>query len=336
MKKFKVFVACVGLAALSLGVMGCSNASEGAEKEPTTQTSSSEKTDDTVIAKVGDASIMQADLSKEMAYIEQLLTMQFGETYKESEEAMALYKQQEELMLNYLIESELVIQSAKELGIEVTDAQVDEEIDAGKIQLGSEEAFQAFLTEQGMTEEAFREYLRENMAIGQVMEQVTKDVAVVDEDVAKYYEENKAQFTRGPGAEMSHILVEKEEDAKKIKEEFDGGKAFADLAAEYGTDGTKDTGGSLGEFIEYDSTKYDADFLAGAKDLKEGEVSGPVKTQFGYHLIKVDNIQTDEVVTPLEEVKESIKATLLQEKQYEKFSEHIAALREKTTIEIIE
>lgn len=335
MKKFKVFVACVGLAALSLGVMGCSNASEGAEKEKTTQTDGTEKADDAVVAKVGDATILQSELANEMAYIEQLIVMQFGENYAENEDAMALYKQQEELMLNYLIESELVIQNAKELGVEVTDEQVDEEIKVGKEQLGSEEAFKTFLEGQGMTEEEFREYLRENIAIGQVMETVTKDVTVTDEDVAKFYEENKAQFTTRPGAEMSHILVEKEEDAKKIKKEYDGGKAFADLAAEYGTDGTKSTGGSLG-FIEYDSVQYDADFLAGAKALKEGEVSEPVKTQFGYHLIKVDNIQSEEVVKPLEEVKAEIEASLLQEKQYAKFSEHIAGLKEKATIEIVE
>lgn len=335
MKKFKVFVACVGLAALSLGVMGCSNKTEGAEKESTTQASGTEKADDTVIAKVGDATIVQADLAKEMNYIEQLLVMQFGENYKDNEDAMALYKQQEELMLNYLIESRLVIQNAKELGIEVDEAEVDKEINAGKTQLGSEEEFKKFLEGQGITEEKFREQLKENIVIGKVLEKVTKDVTVTDDDVAKFYEENKAQFTTRPGAKMSHILVEKEEDAKKIKAEYDGGKDFADLAAEYGTDGTKSTGGSLGGFIEYDSTQYDPDFLAGAKALKEGEVSDPVKTQFGYHLIKVDGVQTEEVVAPLEEVKENIKAKLLQEKQYQKFSEHIAALKEKAKIEIM-
>lgn len=328
MKKFKMFIACAGLAVFSLGVVGCSNAT-GTE----TKTEAKTVAPDTVIAKVGDVEILQEQLTVEMAYIEQILAMQYGEEYASNEEAMNIYNQQKEMVVNYLIETQLVLQDAAALGIEVTDEQLDEEINAGKEQLGSEEAFKEYLEYQGMTQEEFGAYLKENMIIGQVLEEVTKDIVITDEEVANYYEENKAQFTTGSGAEMSHILVPTEEEAVSIRKEYEEGKDFAELAAQYGTDGTKETGGSLG-FIEYASPDYDADFLAGAKDLGEGEVSQPVKTQFGYHLIKTDNITSEDVVTPLEEVKETIREALEQEKQYEVFNEYIQGLKDKTTIEI--
>lgn len=112
---------------------------------------------------------------------------------------------------------------------------------------------------------------------------------------------------------MYHILVADEATAKKIKSELDGGAKFSDLAKKYGTDGTKDNGGSLG-YVEYEADNMDKDFLAGAKKLKEGEISNPVKTQFGYHIIMVKNVQADGYVEPFDSVKEGIKSNLSQQK----------------------
>lgn len=334
MKKFKKFIACASLVALSVSAVACSNA-EGSQEETKVESTQKETKDPkVVIAKVGEAEILQEQLTQEMLYIEQLLTMQYGEDFMSNADAKAVYDAQKDQIVNYLIETQLVLQDAKGLGIEVTDEQVDEEVKIGKEQLGSEEAYKSFLEQQGMTEEELRAYLKENLIIGQVLEQVTKDVAVTDEEVSKYYEDNKAEFTVGAGADMSHILVPTEEEAKNIKKEYEAGKTFEELAAQYGTDGTKETGGSLG-FIEYDSTMYDKDFLAGAKDLGEGEVSEPVKTQFGYHLIKTDNLK-QETVTPFEEVKESLKEKLAQEQQYKVFNDYIQGLKDKATIETFE
>ena len=129
--------------------------------------------------------------------------------------------------------------------------------------------------------------------------------------------------------------VATEDEAKQVKKEYEEGKTFEELASTYGTDGTKDQGGSLG-YIPYDSQQYDADFLAGAKGLKEGEVSAPVKTQFGYHLIKVTDVQSEPVVTPFEDVKAAAEQTVLQDKQYGVFEEYLKGIREKATIEIFE
>lgn len=338
MKKFKKFVACMGLATMGLAVVGCSNGAAGEQSAKTEATAEKETTDkettdkdvnsEEVIAKVGDATVTLGDLNAELAYVEQILAMQYGENFKEDETAKQIYDQQKEMIVNYLVETQILMQHAVETGIKVDDARVDEEVAKVEANFGSKEAFDEALTQQGMTLEEFKENMREQLLISETVASITKDITVTDEDVKKYYDEHVAEYTTSPGAKMAHILVPTEEEAAKIKKEYEGGKTFEELAKQYGTDGTKDLGGDLG-FISYDSTNYDQDFLAGAKALKEGEVSDPVKTQFGYHLIKVTDVQSEAKVTPFEEIKDQVKASALEEKQYEEFSVVLKDLKDK-------
>lgn len=167
-----------------------------------------------------------------------------------------------------------------------------------------------------------------------------KDVTVSDEDIQKYYDENKAQqYDKKPGATISHILVGKEDadkqKAEQAKEELKKGAKFEELAAKYGTDGTKTTGGSLG-YIEYDTTKYDADFMAAAKKLKEGEVSDVIKTQFGYHLIKVTGVHDKDYTIPLSDVKDKIKESLGNGKKQEVYTKTLEEWKKDLKVEIYE
>lgn len=343
MKMFKKFVLCTSIALLSIGVVGCStsNAKEpttqaGAEKEAETPTETpAEAPTGEGVAKVGDTVITEEQVAKEMSYIEQLLVMQFGENYKENEEAMQVYEGQKQQAIDYLINIELVKQEAAKQKIKIEDSAIEEKLTLMKANFPSDVEFEAALKEQNITLDAFKGQIEESLLVEQVIEKATEDVKIKDKDVEAYYNENIANYTVNPGANMAHILVPTEEEAKKIKAEYDGGKTFEELAKQYGTDGTKDQGGALG-FIPYDSTQYDADFLAGVKALKEGEVSAPVKTQFGYHLIKADGITTEAVVTPFEEVSEEIKATVLDAKKGEAFNAYLEKLRDKGKVEIFE
>nr|WP_307993081.1 peptidyl-prolyl cis-trans isomerase [uncultured Niameybacter sp.] len=347
MKKFKKLVAILGLATITVAAVGCGQAeAKGAsDKTEATDTQSAKgdaeadkdkaEQEKIVVATVEGENITLADLNKELAYLEQLLVMQYGEDYKNNEEAMKYYKEQQKIFLDYLIESKLVISQADQNKIEVSDKEVEEQIEQVKANVGSEEAFTAALQQEGITLEEYSQLVKENLIISKTLEQVTKDVKVNEDEVKKYYDDNIAQYTKGAGANMAHILVATEDEAKKVKKEYEEGKSFEELAATYGTDGTKDQGGNLG-FITYDSQQYDQDFLAGAKNLKEGEVSDPVKTQFGYHLIKVTDVQSEPVVTPFEEAKVSAEQAVLKDKQYNKFEEYIKGIREKANIEIFE
>uniref|UniRef100_UPI0025FCDBDF peptidylprolyl isomerase n=1 Tax=uncultured Clostridium sp. TaxID=59620 RepID=UPI0025FCDBDF len=115
---------------------------------------------------------------------------------------------------------------------------------------------------------------------------------------------------------------------------LDAGADFAELASEYGTDGTKDKGGDLG-FVTYNQANYDKDFLDGFKQLSEGQISDPVKSQFGYHIIKATGLK-EEVVTPFEDVKEQIKSQLLQQKQSEAFNAKLEEWKETAKVKTYE
>ncbi|BAK81844.1 peptidyl-prolyl cis-trans isomerase [Candidatus Arthromitus sp. SFB-rat-Yit] len=175
-------------------------------------------------------------------------------------------------------------------------------------------------------EEDYKNKQRDIIKINSLVDDVIKDVTVNEDEVKKYYEDNKdTKYITRAGGNMYHILVDTEEEALKVKERLNNGEKYEDIAKELNKDSTSQTGGSLG-FVEYDNKNYDADFLAGAKNLKDGEISDPVKTQFGYHIIKVTDIKSEDQYTDFESVKSEIENTLLYEKKNQavtEFSENL-------------
>ena len=116
------------------------------------------------------------------------------------------------------------------------------------------------------------------------MNHVTRGIRFTAADAKKYYEDNPAQFKVAAGRTASHILVPTKAEADKIRAEATDAN-FAELAKEYSTDtGTKDQGGSLGQIQK---GQLVPEFEKVAFALKSGEISEPVKTQFGWHIITV-------------------------------------------------
>lgn len=103
-----------------------------------------------------------------------------------------------------------------------------------------------------------------------------------------------------------HILVDSEEKAKELKAELDGGAEFADLAAKHGTDGTAQRGGDLGYFVHSDMVP---EFADAAFAMEPGDISEPVQSPFGWHLIKLDD-RRERGAPPIEEVRDDIVAEL--------------------------
>lgn len=174
--------------------------------------------------------------------------------------------------------------------------------------------------------EDYRAKQRDIIKINKLVDDLVKDVSVNEDEILEYYENNKEEkYKTGAGATMYHILVDTEEEALKVKERIEAGEKYEDIAAELNKDATSQTGGSLG-FVEYDNINYDQDFLAGAKNLKEGEISDPVKTQFGYHIIKVEGIKSEPEYDDIESVRLDVEETLLTEKKQNlvnEFSENL-------------
>lgn len=156
------------------------------------------------------------------------------------------------------------------------------------------------------------------------MAEVMKDIKVTDEEAEDYYHANPKQFTRGATVSARHILTETEETSSSILESITNGeKTFEDAAKEFSTCPSGAKGGDLGEFGQGQMVK---EFEDAAFTAEIGHVIGPVKTQFGYHLIKVED-KKESSNMPFEEVKESIKMNLLQQKQNAAYSDKVNELR---------
>ena len=151
-----------------------------------------------------------------------------------------------------------------------------------------------------------------------------------DKDVKDYYEKHKADLTANNQIRASHILVKSEDDAKKILDQLKKGGDFAKIAKEKSIDtGSAKNGGDLGFFSRGQMVP---EFEKAAFNLKEGEVSGPVKTQFGYHIIKVTGRKEGKVVE-FDKVKDLLTQKVTAEKQKEAFDSYMEGLKKSYTVE---
>ena len=185
---------------------------------------------------------------------------------------------------------------------------------AEELKLDETEEFQKILNN------AKKEILA-SMAIGEVV----KNVTVTEEELKEFYEANKARFKKDGTVSAKHILVKDEAKCQKILEEIAAGKAFEVAAQEYSTCPSGQKGGDLGEFGRGQMVR---EFEEAAFTAEIGQVAGPVATQFGYHLIKVE-AKNDAVVAAFEEVKEQIRRNLLGQKQNQAYSAKVAELKAK-------
>lgn len=144
---------------------------------------------------------------------------------------------------------------------------------------------------------------------------VEENASVSDEEMKKFYEENKEKFKSGAQVHASHILMKSEEEARKVLKELKDGGNFEELARKHSIDSAAAKGGDLGWFSKGSMVPEFEKVVFG---LKEGETSGIVKTQFGYHVIKLTGKRPAGIRT-FDEVKEQIKAAILPSKQQEVF-----------------
>lgn len=291
-------------------------------------------TGDAVVAKVGDLTITAKDILDQLEYEMMMIQYQYqyDDSFFETEEAKQYMEQRKGELVDYIIKNKVALIKGRELKLEPTVTEVNNEFNKAKEDYGTAAEFEKALVNSGLTVERYKAQIKDSLTISNVAKYISNHIAVTNAEIKSYYESNSGNYTMAPGAEMSHILVATEEEAKAIKAEYDKGTSFAELAKKYGTDGTKDTGGELG-YIAYDSSYYDQDFLNGAKTLEEGQVSNPVKTQFGWHLIKVLNVHKEAYRVPLEEIKEDLKNIIISEKATEFIYSQLDEWGKEMTIE---
>lgn len=294
----------------------------------------------TVVAKVYKEKITLGEVDSNLSTVYEQVKARYGENYKDNAEAMEVVKQQRLKMLDTMANDIIIKNNGEKLGIVPSDEEVTtmakEKLDEMKKSFETDEQYQDALKEAGITEESFLEEIKPALISNIVYEDVIKDVAVTDEEIKSYYDSNQNLYTESPNrVRPAHILTKTEEEAKEVIARLDNGEDFAKLAAEKNTDATKDTGGDL-DWVEYNSKKLDKTFLMAAIGLNKGEYTKtPVSTQFGFHVIKCLD-KEEYPVKPLEDVKETIKETVLKQNQYNKWVKTLTAWQEDANIKLYE
>lgn len=192
------------------------------------------------------------------------------------------------------------------------------------------ELFNKFGAENNIdkTEEYIKEVqkLQKDILTQMTINKILSDVIITDEDMKKYYEENKAQFKSPETVSAKHILVSDIEEANSIKKELDNNAiSFEEAAKKYSSCPSKEQGGDLGEFGR---GMMVPEFEDAAFELELEKISEPVKTQFGYHLIKVDT-KNEAKAASFDEVKNKIVQQLIQKNQEKKYMDVMKELENK-------
>lgn len=211
-------------------------------------------------------------------------------------------------ILDSLITNKVIEMEASKEKVKVTGNDIDDELKKLQESYGGEEAFASALEQNQVSMDKIREdieiYLLAEKMIGTSIE-------VTEEEIKTYFEENKDSFDQKEQVKASHILVEDEGTAKKVKEELDNGVDFAELAEEYSTDASNaDNGGDLGYFGKGEMAE---EFENAAFGMEVNAISEPVKTEFGYHIIKLVDKKAAKAAA-FEDHKEEIKELLFDQK----------------------
>ncbi|KGK81079.1 peptidylprolyl isomerase [Clostridium sp. HMP27] len=164
------------------------------------------------------------------------------------------------------------------------------------------------------------------------IKKIISSVKVDEEDIVKFYESNKEMFKTEENITAKHILVKTLEECNSILNEIKNGMKFEKAAEKYSTCPSKNKGGALGTFGH---GRMVPPFEKAAFTMSAGEISEPVKTQFGYHLIFVEDKKPESIIA-LDEVKGSIYAQVLQEKQKDMYISFVDDLKKKYNVNIQE
>lgn len=318
---------------LTLCFMGVSNSESDVTK-------GSETKDRIIAAKVNGQPIYEDTLAP---YAEQELRKfrKHGMTRKTSPE---LIRSMEIRALDRVIDQELLIHESQQIKVDDIDKKVDEGINKIKSKYRTEEKFKAYLESKKITENDVRENVRKQIYIDKYLEEKgIRNPVIPEEEIKKYYEENKNNFRKDEYIKASHILIKADENAsqeekdaarkkaEKIHQEIIGGKNFAAMAREFSEDERAANGGDLNYITRgYMPLEFDSVAFAMNKD----DVSEVVQTKFGFHIVKVFD-KKPAGISSYDEMKDFITRYLQMELSDKKLASHIEELRKKAKIEIL-
>lgn len=291
---------------------------------------------DAVIAKVGNTEITVYELKREMHRILPLNTSFHGEISREKK-----YEVRKSALDN-LLEQGYKVEFALSQGITISDAEIEKRLEKVKARFNTSEALQKALGEESLDE--FRASVS-RMLIAKKAEKIAVEskAEISEAEVETFYNNNKGMYRRPKQYRASHILIkvdptlvgdEREKlltKAQNLAERAKAGEDFYNLAYYNSDEGTKFVGGDIGVFHSGQTVK---EFEDAIKDLSPGDITGPVETISGFHIIKLTDVQEPRLMT-YAEVKDKIKKTIEDKKRKILYSEWMTTLKSQFNQEII-
>jgi peptidyl-prolyl cis-trans isomerase SurA len=246
--------------------------------------------------------------------------------------------------LNTIVEEKLQLQEGKKMGLEVDDSAVEAAVKDIEKKNGMQDGQLASMLEsEGRSMESYKNHIRDQILVSKVVRfELGSRMNISERKIAKYYHKNQKDFWDPGKARVRHILILTEKDlssnkkkekylqAKEILSEVRSGKDFAAAAKKYSEDISASEGGDVG-FVE--KGKMVPEFEKAVYSLKEGEISDIVETEYGYHIIKVEEVLAGRTL-PLKDVKNQIHFTLSNKKKKSAYDEWMSELRKSAFIEI--
>lgn len=287
---------------------------------------------DKSIAEVNGEKITQADFNALYAVIKADYEKSQGTTLDEKKDKTVI-DQIKTSTYDNLVMQKLIRQDAKKQGIKLDSKEIDQYITYIKESKNAndKEGYKKFLQETKFTEAGLRQYLETQQLNSKLAEKVTANIKASDTEAKKYYDENKSEFKDAGGIQIYHILVKDEKIAKEIINKLNNGGDFAALAKEYSIDtSNKDQGGDLG--IVNEDTQFVEEFKTAALALKPGEYTNePVKSDYGYHVIKAGEKKQAQQKT-FDEAKATIIAQLEKDQKDKAFNAYLEKLKKNADI----
>ena len=237
------------------------------------------------------------------------------------------YDQIKQQVMQFLIQSEWVQQEADEQGVAVKDAEVRRLFEDQKKQaFPKEKDYEKFLQTSGATEQDIIFRVKLDALQGKLAEKVQKDQQTVsDDEIEAYFEKNKERFTQPEQRDLNIVLTKGKAKAEQAKQEIEDGASFKAVSSKYSTDqASKAQGGKLPGVTR---GRQDKAFDDAVFDAEQGELEGPVKTQFGWYVFEVSKI-TEAKEQSLDQAKETIRGVLKQENESKALQSFIEDFRE--------
>jgi peptidyl-prolyl cis-trans isomerase SurA len=239
-----------------------------------------------------------------------------------------------------LIEQRLMLQEAKRLGLTVSAEELNEQLETVRRRFASEEEFRQSLNDSGLMKEQLKQQLRDQLLVRKAIEtQVRSRIVVSPQEVAQQTTNQPQLADQSARAEVSHILVRVTEErseaqALALMQEIDRqlrqGKTFEELAARYSEDSNAAADGSIG-WITPGELMPELDQAIAT--LESGEVSGPIRSRLGFHLVKVRDRRSASSLSAAE-AKRNVQLQLYQQKFDERMTQWLGELKQRAYIEI--